>query len=127
MPSRWRRNGSWLSSPEFYDLARTLTPAEGDVWTPMADSTQGRPLLGKPTYEASEMPAFSLAAGTSVAIFGDFKQFLIVDRVGMTIELVPQVFGANQRPTGQRGVFAWWNNGSKVLVPNAFRVLKMHA
>lgn len=127
VPSRWRRNASWLSTPEFYDLARTLTPAEGDVWAPLAESAAGRPLLGKPTFEASEMPAFSLAAGTKVAVVGDFRQFLIVDRIGMTLELVPQVFGANQRPTGQRGVFAFWHNGSKVLVPAAFRVLTMHA
>jgi HK97 family phage major capsid protein len=58
-------------------------------------------------------------------IFGDFKQFLIVDRIGMTVEMVPHVLGANRRPTGQRGVYAVWMNNSKILVPDAFRRLSM--
>jgi predicted phage gp36 major capsid-like protein len=36
---------------------------------------------------------------------------------------VPHLFGANRRPTGQRGLYAFWRNNSKVLVDNAFRVL----
>lgn len=56
-------------------------------------------------------------------LFGDFSQFLIVDRVGMSVELVPHLFGSNQRPTGQRGIYAVWRNNSKILTDNAFRVL----
>lgn len=58
---------------------------------------------------------------------GDFSQFLIVDRVGMGIELVPQLLGTNRRPTGERGVFALWFNNSKILVDNAFRLLQIKA
>ncbi|CEZ39288.1 phiRV1 phage protein [Mycobacterium tuberculosis] len=58
-------------------------------------------------------------------VLGDWKQFLIGDRVGSMVELVPHLFGPNRRPTGQRGFFAWFRVGSDVLVRNAFRVLKV--
>jgi HK97 family phage major capsid protein len=63
-----------------------------------------------------------------IAVVGDFSRaFKIVDRVGMNIELIPHLFGAAQGnlPTGQRGLFAYWRVGAKVLDANAFRVLKL--
>jgi HK97 family phage major capsid protein len=54
---------------------------------------------------------------------GDFRYFVIVDRIGMDIEVVNHLMGSNQRPTGQRGIYAMWRNTSKVLDANAFRVL----
>jgi predicted phage gp36 major capsid-like protein len=55
---------------------------------------------------------------------GDFNYFLIVDRIGLDIEIAPLLFGpSNRYPTGQRGLLAMWRNTSKVLSANAFRVL----
>jgi predicted phage gp36 major capsid-like protein len=53
---------------------------------------------------------------------GDFKQFVIVDRVGTSIDVIPHLFGAAQRPTGQRGFCMHFRTGSNVLVPDAFRL-----
>ena len=37
----------------------------------------------------------------------DFENYVIADRLGMTVEFIPHLFGtANQRPTGQRGLLA---------------------
>ncbi len=64
-------------------------------------------------------------------LFGAFDQYLIVDRVGMNMELVPALFrqaGAGAGfglPTGQRGYYAWWRNNAVILNPNAFRLLKI--
>jgi predicted phage gp36 major capsid-like protein len=42
----------------------------------------------------------------------------------MSVELIPHLFHtSNNRPSGQRGLYAVWRNGSKVLDPNAFRLL----
>lgn len=124
LPHRFRNNAQWLAEDSFYDAVRGLDE-DGDIWAPLSDD-KGSRLLGKPVNEASEMPAFALTAGTKVAVYGDFaRAFLIVDRIGMSVELIPQVFGANGRPTGQRGIFAIWFNGSKVIVPQALRVLQM--
>ncbi|WP_176738517.1 hypothetical protein [Micromonospora pallida] len=39
-----------------------------------------------------------------VLAYGDFFNFVIVDRIGTTIELIPNLMGANARPTGRRGL-----------------------
>ena len=79
---------------------------------------------GYPAYEASPMSG-TITSGSQVLVQGDFRQFLIVDRVGMGIELVPHLFGATNRyPTGQRGILAIWFNNSHVLATNAFRLLQ---
>jgi predicted phage gp36 major capsid-like protein len=48
---------------------------------------------------------------------------VIVDRVGLSVEVIPHLVGTNHRPTGQRGLYAYWRNGSKVVDANAFRAL----
>lgn len=83
-------------------------------------------LLNRALNEASHMATAGDAASAgndSVLVYGDFTQFLIADRIGTTLELVPHLFGANHRPTGQRGALMWFRTGSDVLVDNAFRVL----
>jgi len=58
-----------------------------------------------------------------IAIFGDFSNFLIVDKIGLTVELIPHMFDGSGDPTGQRGLFAYWRNSAEVVVDSAFRVL----
>lgn len=50
------------------------------------------------------------------------QPFVIVDRFGLQIELIPHLFG-NHRPTGQRGLYMYFRNSSKVIDANAFRAL----
>ena len=42
---------------------------------------------------------------------------------GTTIELIPNLFGANRRPTGQRGFFMFFRTGGDLVIPDAVRVL----
>ena len=46
-----------------------------------------------------------------------------MDRIGLSVEVIPHLVGTNHRPTGQRGLYAYWRNGAGVLSANAFRVL----
>jgi predicted phage gp36 major capsid-like protein len=39
------------------------------------------------------------------------------------VEVLPHMLGTNRLPTGQRGMYAYWRNGAKVLDANAFRAL----
>ena len=65
-------------------------------------------------------------ANNYVMIYGDVaKGFFIVDSVGSTLELIPNLIGANQRPTGQRGALLWSGTGSEVVVPQALRLLDL--
>jgi HK97 family phage major capsid protein len=81
-------------------------------------------LLGYPAFEASAM-ASVLTTGSLIAILGDFSYYIIVDRIGLNVELIPHLFDVtNNRPTGQRGLYAYFRNGAGVVSANAFRVLK---
>lgn len=118
----WRANARWLGNKAIYNLIRQFdTNGGADLWERLAN---GLPplLIGYPVAEASQM---STTPTSRYLVFGDFSEFLIVDRVGMSVELIPHVFGASRRmPTGQRGVYARWRNSTKILVPEAFRVAK---
>jgi HK97 family phage major capsid protein len=127
MPPRFRQQSAYLSSRTTYNRFRqrfqALASAAFDSWV--------RPSAGQPAtfngydaYEASQM-ANTITTGSQVLVQGDYKSFLIVDRVGMGIELIPHLFGGTYRyPTGQRGILAIWFNNSRVLNPNAFRLLQ---
>lgn len=125
LPPRYMPRAQWLARKNFYNQIRALD-TNGTLY---ARLTEGRPpeLIGYTAREASAMPVrftSSTVFGGRYAILGDFNQFLIVDRVGMDVEIVPHLFDVtNNLPTGQRGIFALWRNNSKVLNDNAFRVL----
>jgi len=84
----------------------------------------GISVLGYPAYESSAMTT-SIATGALYAVLGDFNYFKIIDRIGLSVETIPHLFDVtNNRPTGQRGLYAYWRNSSGVTSTNAFRVLK---
>jgi HK97 family phage major capsid protein len=132
LPPRFRPNAVFVGNLAQYNRIRQFDTAGGaNLWVQNltqgvgndATGNVGATLLGKPAYESSVM-ASVLTAGSKLLIFGDFRYFLIVDRIGMTVELVPHLFGAtNQRPIGARGLLAYWRNTSRVLSAAAFKTL----
>jgi HK97 family phage major capsid protein len=115
-----------LGSPTTFDTAYQFVGG-GSTVPPVLPTREG-PILGRPKYEWSDMTDAdaSPSSADKILIAGDIAAgFRIVDRLGMTVELVPHLFGANQRPTGQRGLFAYWRTSSKTIVPQAIRVLKV--
>lgn len=127
--SRFQQRAQWVANRAIYNLTRHFASNDGpDLWVRIAEGLEhggntGRTLLGYRANEASEMVA-THATNDKFLVLGDFSYFLIVDRVGMSIELVQHLMGSNRRPTGQRGFYAYWRNNCKVLAPEAFRVLK---
>lgn len=131
---RFRPRAQWVGNRATYNRARQFDTSGGSgVWldglqpglvnqVPTPGSLGPR-LLGYPANEVSSMDAV-LTTGSKILVFGDFRYFIIVDRIGMAISQIPHLFGANQRPTGQSGLYAFWRNSSKVLDANAFRTLK---
>lgn len=125
LPARFVPNASWVANDAIYDKARQFDTGGGaDLWVRLKE---GRPseLVGKPAYELSTMATAINKEEKKILVYGDFSYFLIVDRIGLTVETIPHLFGENRRPTGQRGLYAYWRNGSKVLSKAAFRVLKV--
>src|SRR5258708_31484380 len=77
---------------------------------------RGGQIAGIRTAQLSTL-ATGVTSGTKVAVVGNFsKGFLIADRLGATVEYIPQLFGAaNRYPTGQRGLILWWRVGSTTI------------
>lgn len=46
-------------------------------------------------------------------------------QIGLQVELISHLFGAEYFPTGQRGLFAYWRTGSKVVNKAALWTLKI--
>lgn len=125
LPDRAKARATWVMSA---DVANDIS-AFGSTYG--ADSTvdltgQVDSLKGRPVVVSSYFPEFTGAtAAQNVLVVGDFSQFVIADRVGLTVELIPHLFGAtNGRPTGQRGWFAYKRVGSDSVDDTAFRLLQ---
>jgi HK97 family phage major capsid protein len=58
-------------------------------------------------------------------VYGDFQNFVVARRIGLTVEFIPHIFGDNGRPKGQRGWFAFFRLGSDSVNDNAFRLLSI--
>lgn len=134
LDARWEPNASLLAHKSVYNAVRQFDSSGGaNLWVRIGDGTPAR-LLDYPTYRSTALPTLTSAkagaanaADSTIMIFGDFSQFLIVDRIGMNVEMIPHVFDSanGNRPTGKRGVYAIWMNNSEVLVPDAFRRLSV--
>jgi HK97 family phage major capsid protein len=124
LPPRYRQRAAFVGDLGILNRVRQFDTvgSSAAIWVDSLQDEVAPRLLGKPVYEASEFPD-TPATGNLFLVLGDFSRYLIVDRVGLTVEVVPHVFGANRRPTGQRGIYAYWRNGAKVIDANAFRAL----
>jgi HK97 family phage major capsid protein len=125
VPPRFQPRARALACLAIINKMRRFVGGGSATEVPVVNESLNR-LLGKPLAELSTMDS-AIVAGSKPLIVGDFSNFLIVDRLGMSLELIPHLFGANGRPTGQRGLYAIWRNNSIVLNSNAFRVSKVKA
>lgn len=125
VPPRHQPRLRALAALRIINVMRRFVGGGSTTEVPVVNEALDR-LLGKPLGELSTMDV-TTTAGSKPLVAGDFSQFLIVDRIGMSIELIPHLFGANGRPTGQRGIYAFWRNNTLILNPNGFRVLKVKA
>ena len=125
LPARHSQNASWLANKAIYNSVRQFdTNGGAALWTTLANSIPNE-LLGDNAYESSAMDGALGTGDDDVLLYGDFRKFLIYDRVGLSVEFIPHLFGADRRPTGQRGWYAFWRSGSDVLDANAFRQLRV--
>ena len=126
LPARFSANASFMSHIATANTFRQFETTNGSLAFPELRDTPPT-LLGKRWYENSNMDGAINAAATAnnyAMAYGDWKAgFVIVDRVGSTVEFVPHLFGANGRPTGQRGLILWRRTGSEVVLPQALRLL----
>jgi HK97 family phage major capsid protein len=114
LPARWRPRARWMMNLSIINGYRQLPQATGLNYSIINDDGPRPRALGWTVYENSSMDG-SLGAGADYTVLsGDFRQYIIVDRLGTTVELVPHLLGANRRPTGERGFLLHWRAGGDV-------------
>lgn len=118
---RWQANARWVANLNVLNVLRQEETSNGALKFP---SLQNDPptLLGRPAHELSNMDS-TIAAGKNLAVYGDFSQYVITQRVGSSLELIPHLFGTNRRPSGQRGAWLWARYGADSINDAAFRML----
>lgn len=129
LPPEYEMGASFVANKAIYNLIRQFDNNGGaDLWTTLGAGQPGE-LIGYPARRASAMDGTFDAAATAdnfILILGDFSNYVIVDRVGLSVELVPHLFATgNNRPSGQRGLYAYWRVGADSVNDNAFRMLNL--
>jgi len=65
-------------------------------------------------------------ADNFVLLFGDFSNYVIADRIGMSVEFIPHLFHTtSNRPSGSRAWFAHYRVGANVVDAGAFSLLNV--
>lgn len=127
LPPRFRNspNCAWVANVAHINRTRALDTAGGSsFWTNLGKDSPEQ-LMGKPIYESSSIDPV-LTTTHKPMVFGDFSNYYIVDRVGVSIIYEPMVTGTGASanvPTGQSGWFMYWRVGANVSTPAAFRVM----
>jgi HK97 family phage major capsid protein len=122
LPARWRPRAKWMMNLSILNGYRQLPQATGLNYSIVNDDGPRPKILGWEVRENSSMDG-SLGAGADYTVLsGDFRQYVIVDRLGTSIIPVPVAIGAARRPTGEMGWYLHWRSGGDVLVADAFRL-----
>lgn len=134
LPPRYQPNATWVLHQAIAQQLRLFNVStQSAVWIdnlrqglgPDGQVQSYASLLGYPAYRSSAMSS-ALTTGQKIAVLGDFSRYVIVDRIGLNIEVIPHLFGTTANyPTGQRGLYAYWRNSAEVVDVNAFRVLRL--
>lgn len=116
LPGGHRVNGRWLATSTDISNVDALETSGGQ--RAFAELGNGR-LLGLPV-----TPVDDAADGN--LIVGDIaRAYTLVQRLGTTVEKVQHLPGANQRPSGQRALWAYARIGGNLVAPNAVRMLQI--
>jgi HK97 family phage major capsid protein len=126
LPPRYRSNASWVMSLDAQNAVRALGDDKLGNFTVDLKAGYNFQLLGRPVYEQSAFPDFTGTTGVAnIMVVGDFRNYVIFDRVGSRVELIPHLFHTDTNlPRGQRGLIYWFRTGADSVNDNAFRLLR---
>lgn len=121
LPAQFRRNMAWsTTSGVMADLhGLEVTANKGSLF-----QTPDEQIMGKPTllFDGTGWDdAATLAVNEEIGAVGDFRNYYLVDRVGMSLRRDDSIYVAND----QVGFFARARMDGVVGLTNAFRIMKM--
>ena len=127
LPEKWRSRASWFMSVGYENAIRGFGSGTATSRFTVDQTKEGISLLnGKRVILSDYAPTFTGTTGASnILICGDPTSYLLVQRAGMSVELVPHLFDVtDNRPNGQRGWYAWARAGGDSINDNAGRLLQ---
>jgi HK97 family phage major capsid protein len=118
----YRGRANWLMKDSTAKLVRKLKDGDSQyLWQPGLQAGQPDTLLGRPV-QISDGVAAAAASAVSV-MFGDFSHYQIVDRAGVSMQRLNELYAAN----GQVGFKAFKRTEGKLLLAEAVKKLTMAA
>jgi len=124
LPERYRANATWMASTVINNAIQQLGSGAEASFT-VDFTAEGVSVLKGRKFINNDYVISAFATDVKpFLIVGDFSNFLIAQRAGMSVELVPHLFAtANNLPNGQRGLYAWARVGSDSINDKGFRAL----
>lgn len=126
LPDRYKSNATWVMNHDVGNEVATFGNGNNLSFFSVDLTGVVETIRQRPVEFASYFPDFTGTTGASnLLTVGDFRNYLIAQRAGMNVELVPHLFHvSNNRPSGQRGWFAHARVGADSINDNAFRLLQ---
>lgn len=126
LPDRYHSNATWVMNTDVANEISTFGNSNNLSFVTVDLTGEIETIKKRPVEISSYFADFTGTTGASnILVVGDFRNFVIADRAGMSVELVPHLFDVtNNRPTGQRGWFAWARFGSNSVNDLGFRLLQ---
>ena len=122
LKSSYRKNAKFLMNDATVSSLRKLKDNNGQyLWQPSVQAGQPDKLMGYEIYTSPFAP--TLAAGALTIAFGDFRNYWIADRRGMTVQRLNELYST----TGQVGFVATERVDGKIILPEGIKLLKMKA
>jgi HK97 family phage major capsid protein len=123
---RWTDSSEWLMHPKFLGEIQALGTALGATYSTDITQPFTQQILGHKVNQSFIAPSTSQTTTIdNLAVFGDFSNYLIVDKPGSTsVEFIPHFFNtSNNLPDGRRGWYMHFRNGADSINDLAFRLL----
>lgn len=138
LPIRHRANAAWFMGRATIRAIQALETTGGQLFGGQNYASVGYPqvdpfgntglrLLNYPIWEVPSAPT-GVTDSYIVAALANPGTFYVVERAGMTVEVVPHIVAdaTGSRPTGQRMVYAWWRNTAKPAFVDGGRRLRIN-
>ncbi len=137
LPLRHRANAAWFMSRSTLRQFQAFETVYGELFGGVNYAAVGSPsnsspvgntglkLIGYPVWEVPSAVSTLTTNASQIAVFGDPKNYVILDRVGLNVEVIQHVVtGLNPSfPTGQRGIYAYWRGTARPINVDGMRQL----
>lgn len=115
----YRNKGVYLMNDTTVGSIRKLKNSDGQyIWQPSLVEGEPDRISGRPLFTSDSMP--EIGADAKSVAFGDFSKYRIMDRIGLSIQRLDELYAEN----GQVGFRCTTRNDGKLLDKEAIKFIK---